>query len=354
MGTGDFTIFNINDGYLEAILRGYRAAILRSPDYNNLMQCENLEDMKMHLSSTEYGDFLQNESVVTTAILNQRCLDKLVRNFTYLRAHAAEPLATFLDYITYGYMIDNIMLLITGALHERDISELIAKCHPLGMFENIGALSDKNLSELYNTVIVDTPLAPYFAKCLSEEDLDEMNSSVEVEKVRCTLFKAYLEDFYAFSQRLGHDTAEVMGHLLKIEADRRAINITLHSFGSELDKEDRKKLYPDFGYLNPEGLDRLGRAEDPEQVKAAMEFYADYRDIFAKAGYENKSIEDCFFEHEVRTNVLSFEQQFHYGIFFSYIKLKEQEIRNIVWIAECIAQDQKEKVNQQYISIFEK
>lgn len=65
--------------------------------------------------------------------------------------------------LSYGYMIDNIMLLITGALHERDISELIAKCHPLGMFENIGALSDKNLSELYNTVIVDTPLGSSFS-----------------------------------------------------------------------------------------------------------------------------------------------------------------------------------------------
>ena len=38
-------------------------------------------------------------------------------------------------------MIDNIVLLITGTLHGRDISELLPKCHPLGMFESIGSLS---------------------------------------------------------------------------------------------------------------------------------------------------------------------------------------------------------------------
>ena len=56
-------------------------------------------------------------------------------------------------------MIDNIVLLITGALHQRPISELMPKCHPLGNFEQIEAINVASSSvELYNAVLVDTPL----------------------------------------------------------------------------------------------------------------------------------------------------------------------------------------------------
>lgn len=60
---------------------------------------------------------------------------------------------------SYSYMIDNIVLLITGTLHQRSISELIPKCHPLGSFEQMEAIHiASNAAELYNAVLVDTPL----------------------------------------------------------------------------------------------------------------------------------------------------------------------------------------------------
>ena len=54
---------------------------------------------------------------------------------------------------------------------------------------------------------------------------------------------------------------------------------------------------------------------------------------------------------QVEINVRSFMQQFHFGVFYSYMRLKEQEGRNIVWIAECIAQRHRAKIDN-YIPIF--
>ena len=130
-----------------------------------------------------------------------------------MRHHAVEPLSQFLDYITYSYMIDNIILLITGTLNQRSISELIPKCHPLGSFEQMEAIHVASTpAELYNAVLVDTPLAPFFVDCISEQDLDEMN----IEIIRNTLFKAYLESFYAFCKKIGGTTAECMCAILAV------------------------------------------------------------------------------------------------------------------------------------------
>ena len=59
----------------------------------------------------------------------------------------------------YSYMIDNIILLITGTLHQRSIKELIPKCHPLGRFDEMASINIASTpAELYNAVLVDTPL----------------------------------------------------------------------------------------------------------------------------------------------------------------------------------------------------
>ena len=106
------------------------------------------------------------------------------------------------------------------------------------MFDSMATLVvAQTPSDLYRMVLVDTPLGPYFGDCLSLEDIDEMN----IEIIRNTLYKAYLEDFYDFCQGIGAGTAEVMGDILTLEADRRAINITVNSLETDLDLKSREK-----------------------------------------------------------------------------------------------------------------
>ncbi|KAJ1959743.1 H(+)-transporting V0 sector ATPase subunit d [Dipsacomyces acuminosporus] len=350
--------FNVDAGYLEGVLRGYRDGLVTSHQYLNLTQCETMDDLKLQLAATDYGPFLQNEpSPLSTSTLSARCTDALVQEFQYLQQNAAEPISKFLDYITYGYMIDNVILLITGTLHERDTHDLLDKCHPLGFFDTMPALCvATTVQDLYNTVLVDSPLAGYFRECLSAEDLNDLN----IEIIRNTLYKAYLEDFYNYCQSLGDPTAGVMADILKFEADRRTVNITINSFGTELSKDDRARLYPRLGNMYPEAQTKLARVDDMDQVKAVLDQYGEYKSMLmgvnlnassSGAGGNDVSLEDRFFAREVQLNKDAFEQQFHYGVFYSWLKLKEQEIRNIVWIAECISQQQKDKIGS-YTTIY--
>ncbi|OJJ44345.1 hypothetical protein ASPZODRAFT_135159 [Penicilliopsis zonata CBS 506.65] len=362
-------LFNVNSGYIEGIVRGYRNSLLTGQNYSNLTQCETIDDVKLQLAPA-YGDFLASLAPnPSTASLASKMTDKLVAEFRYLLAQATGSTAKFLRYLTYGYMIDNIALLITGTLHERDTRELLDRCHPLGWFETLPVLCvATNIEELYNSVLVETPLAPYFKDSLSHQDLDELN----IEIIRNTLYKNYLEDFYNFVNThpdfKGTPTQDVMGEILQFEADRRAINITLNSFGTELSKQERKKLYPEFGRLYPEGSLMLSRADDVEGVSLAVSAVGDYKAFFdavglsqggsggfgnmaGGSGADGKSLEDLFYQKEMDLSKVAFTRQFTPSVVYAWLKLKEQEIRNVTWIAECIAQNQKERIGN-YISVF--
>jgi len=155
-----------------------------------------------------------------------------------------------------------------------------------------------------------------------------------------------------------------MCRILEFEADRRTINITINSFNTELTKEQRARLFPAIGRLYPAGNNALAKADDIDQVRAVCESVPEYRVFFessSRGGHANggegdvtaiaSALEDRFFEKEVFLNKEAFLQQFQYGVFYSYIKLKEHEIRSLTWIAECIAQDARDRIND-FIPIF--
>jgi V-type H+-transporting ATPase subunit d len=343
--------FNVDYGFVEGIVRGYRSGLLGASQYANLTQCDNLDDLKLQLSLTDYGNFLaQYLGPLLTAVLQDHLLKKMYQQFQYLRAQLLGRLAQFMDYISYGYMIDNVALMITGTLHERDCAEILRKCHPLGWFDTLPTLSiATDIDSLYNTVLVDTPLAPFFKDCLTADDLDDLN----IEIVRNKLYRHYLESFAEFVARefAGPDV-EIMQRLLRFEADKRVINIALNLLSNpDLLSEDKLLLFPQLGKLYPAYHQQLAEVEDVEQLKAVVELVGDYASLFGSHDGALQNLEDFFYLKEMQYCRDAFTQQFTLLAVWAWLRLKEQEIRNITWISECIAQNQKNRI-ENYISVY--
>lgn len=374
--TGDISTFNIQHGFIEGLVRGYRSGFLDDVDYHHLTQCESLDDVKLNLQETDYDQFLADESgTVTPGMIQQGTLNKLVTEFQFLRTQASEPLGQFMDYITYEYMIDNLILLLKGTLNGRDVNDLITQLHPLGKFDEsimrsicTFENSTKGYEDLYETVLIDTPIGSYFSQFLEESagsrlegtsEVRNVISEVQMEIIKNSMLKLWLEDFYYFCQELGGDTAVIMGEILQAQADRIAINITLNSFGTPLNEpamraSDRKPLYPSIGTLYPDITDQLTEVGDESSLGSVLERSTIYRkiwEIHQSEGVDSKSIDDAFYEREVMMNENSFQGQMQFACFYGYVKLKEQEIRNLVWICECILQNQREAINN-FIPIF--
>lgn len=172
-------------------------------------------DIRLHLKDSDYVRVLDQSTpyALTVACLNECLYERLTLEFHYIRNQSVEPLSTFLDYIRYQYMIDNTIFLLSGIMNQKSMKELLPKCHPLGTFDEMHSVQiASNPTELYNAVLIDTPLAQFFTNRIVELDFRETN----IEILKNILHKAHLEAFYKFCQDIGGTTGDVMSEILAV------------------------------------------------------------------------------------------------------------------------------------------
>ena len=62
-------------------------------------------------------------------------------------------------------------------------------------------------------------------------------------------------------------------------------------------------------------------------------------------------LEKHFYDREQRICASAFMEQFNYATFYAILKMREQEVRNVMWIAECVAQDCRNRVTDGLVHV---
>ena len=91
--------FNILHGFPEALVRGMRSSVLADSDYHHLTQCENLDDLRLNLSETDYSEGIQDNAALTPTSLQSAAVEKV--SFSFFRSDPI-AMAWFSDGVGFG------------------------------------------------------------------------------------------------------------------------------------------------------------------------------------------------------------------------------------------------------------
>jgi len=177
----------------------------------------------------------------------------------------------------------------------------------------------------------------------------------KAEKIKNLLKKIWLMEFHKFCMEYLPDTSKaMMDNLLKFESDCMTLQIIYNSLDIKAlvdargREGERRRYINALGHLYPDRDKLLTDADSYEKLKEAVKNTAyepmlqqvtdvPNKDKGNEFSSQGKSIDDVMFIEKSKRLSQAFENQFHHGVFYSYLKLKEQEIKNIIWLAELVS-----------------
>lgn len=366
--------FAFNYSFQEAYLRGLRSTFLTANEYKQLQGVESIEDFRTLLQDTDYIAAMQGLAAPRPQIIYAKCYEKWVKEFEFMKMQATGKFAAFLDLLTHEYLISNVVALIAATVKGTSPEDVLSHCHPLGnspyLQSFFGFEKEDSLIDLYRIVLVDMPIGKYFAKYFDAEmrsgdpqrALQGTFKEVDMVVISDQLRKLWLEELWEYSQSLGGATWEMMKPMLEFEADRRAIEIVYNSiqikssYSDPQHRQARQDLFCSFGKLYPtctaHNIGNFVNVDSIAALQSAVEYVPEYARALRQAVEGVTTLSDALKQVEVKVLIDGCAGQGHFGVIYSYSKLKAIELENIRSLANAAAIKRSNKQPGKFVSIL--
>lgn len=313
-------------GFVVSEINGKANILFREADYNSLKQCEDIEEITIKLMKNY--KYISEDMEKSKMEIKKRLTKTLIDEFNSFLYNEDPVLKIIMDYYIDYHKIHNFFMLLQSKSVDPELEKSFSKIE-IGDFDALKTLKfSKDMNDVQKFCVENSFLKKYYYRLKWQPEFKDNNFQIS----QALFFKYHIEETYEKLQ----DYELFIGDIFKVEADRYIIDLTLNTLGSEeLKGKERRCLYPKIYSMDESTVEALADVDNPEDLKNIVTTKYNFKgDLFS--GLIQREI-DIYNESFRIFNDIS--------CVYAYFKLKEQEIRNILWIIECVSMDRRENID---------
>lgn len=313
--------FSITHGFTINVIHGKQLTLLKDSNYNSLQQCDTLEDIISKLNPF----FKLSQTINSKKEFKDALYSNLKNEYNKLYKGATDELKLLLDYYINRYKILNFIYLLACKENDPELTMAFTKIDEIGLFNELYTLKFSNdMSDVYKFCVESTFLKNYYVNVKFNREIKDN----DFQLIQLQFLKQHLEDFYG--QLEDTKSMDFMKNVLKREGDRIIIEIVLNTLDSSI--KDREKLFPRVNSLDLGMKKRLGKCTAIDELRGIL-------------GTHN-ALRKVIMEDDIIKAISKIENEKYWETFkiyndiscvYGYLKLREQEIKNVLWVVECVS-----------------
>lgn len=304
-------------------VHGNKNQFIKKEEYRIMKASTTVEDLKIKLQNTVYGKSLLEETNTSLKAFKDAIYMSLEKQIKITQSFATERSSVLIDFYKEKYQLDNFIYLWACKQENPKTLETTLDIHPLGLYPGLNFIKvTQTVKDTWWFCLENTGLKKY-VRGLSYELLKE-----DIQYVRSILYKRYIELLYEYSVKNNLSLAE----LVLFEGDKRIIEVLYSSMGSSMTSHEKSSLFPSCTTFSNIHKNLLLNCKTIDELQGVLSTHSKHRNIVGS----ERGLEDAMIREEVKICNKSFYIYDDPSIVYTQLTLQEIEIRNIIFLADCI------------------